>query len=591
MNRGALFLTIYFLMASSTVPLMAQSNVSGTDTVVPRLVNYSGKAVDAEGKVLTGVVGVTFAIYKDETDGAPLWLETQNAQADGRGNYSVQLGATKPDGLTLDLFQSGEARWLGVRINGGEEQARVLLLSVPYALKAADAQTLGGLPPSAFVLASPTNNSGSSANSCGNISSPTTQVPSTSLPSSQPSANVGGSGTQDYIPLWTDNSGDLGNSILYQLGTGSSAKIGINLKNPLFTLDVNGQELMRGLFEVATTGYATASKGFTSNPLNLESSAFNSSTKKYTLNHFQWQAEATDNNTTTPGATLNLLYGTDPSLPAETGLKLSSKGIFTFAAGQSFPGAGTVTSVGLSAPSSDFTVSGSPVTGAGTLGLNWTVAPTNNATANAIVKRDSTGSFSAGAISANLGVSGYSFGVGVYGVSNGSLSGDNGVEGITFSGPGSGVVGLNDSSSGGIGVYGNGGSGSGAVGVYGAGTIGFATNSNVQQARGAGGWVKAIAVIQGMNAPYSITQCFNSYLTGAAATTPPCGFNLTEVSGGDFNVDFGFQISDRFILATLISSVYPCAMYSQSQSTDVDEIFCYSTDHGYVPYFATVALF
>jgi hypothetical protein len=102
---------------------------------------------------------------------------------------------------------------------------------------------------------------------------------------------------------------------------------------------------------MATTGYATASKGFNSNPLNLESSAFNSNAKKYTVNPFQWQAEPIGNNTTTPGATLHLLYGTDPNLPAETGLKLSSKGIFTFAAGQSFPGAGTVTSVALSAPS------------------------------------------------------------------------------------------------------------------------------------------------------------------------------------------------------------------------------------------------
>lgn len=61
---------------------------------------------------------------------------------------------------------------------------------------------------------------------------------------------------------------------------------------------------------------------------------------------------------------------------------------------QSFKGSGSVTSVGLSAPTSDFTVSGSPVTGSGTLGLKWAVAPTSANTANAIVKRDSTGSFS-----------------------------------------------------------------------------------------------------------------------------------------------------------------------------------------------------
>ena len=63
-------------------------------------------------------------------------------------------------------------------------------------------------------------------------------------------------------------------------------------------------------------------------------------------------------------------------------------------------GSGTVTSVGLSAPASDFTVSGSPVTTAGTLGLNWTVAPTSANTANAIVKRDASGSFNAGIINA-----------------------------------------------------------------------------------------------------------------------------------------------------------------------------------------------
>jgi hypothetical protein len=45
----------------------------------------------------------------------------------------------------------------GVRIAEQEEQPRVLLLSVPYAPKAGDAATLGGLPPSAFVLAAPSS--------------------------------------------------------------------------------------------------------------------------------------------------------------------------------------------------------------------------------------------------------------------------------------------------------------------------------------------------------------------------------------------------------------------------------------------------
>jgi trimeric autotransporter adhesin len=69
----------------------------------------------------------------------------------------VQLGITQPSGVPTTLFTMGEARWLGVRIAEQGEQPRVLLLSVPYALKAGDATTIGGLPPSAFVLAAPPN--------------------------------------------------------------------------------------------------------------------------------------------------------------------------------------------------------------------------------------------------------------------------------------------------------------------------------------------------------------------------------------------------------------------------------------------------
>jgi len=98
---------------------------------VPRLVNFTGRTTDFQGKPISGIAGVTFAIYKEQYEGAPLWLETQNVQADTKGNYTVQLGATKPAGLPLDLFSSGDARWLGVTVNGAQEQPRVLLLSVP----------------------------------------------------------------------------------------------------------------------------------------------------------------------------------------------------------------------------------------------------------------------------------------------------------------------------------------------------------------------------------------------------------------------------------------------------------------------------
>jgi hypothetical protein len=135
---------------------------------------------------------------------------------------------------------------------------------------------------------------------------------------------------------------------------------------------------------------------------------------------------------------------------------------------------GTVTSVGLSAPSSDFTVSGSPVTKSGTLALNWNTAPTANDTANAIVKRDSTGSFSTSLINAialnvNNNNSGLNSGLAIIanatgdaailggsdtndGVAGTSVSGDgvfgdsnsgNGVEGDSGGADGFGVYGTN----------------------------------------------------------------------------------------------------------------------------------------------------
>jgi len=478
------------------VAMVAQQTATSSSAIVPRVVNFSGRAIDAKGNPVSGIEGITFAIYADQYGGSPLWMETQNVQTDTKGNYTVQLGVTTTQGLPLSLFVSGEARWLGARVDGGEELPRVLLLSVPYALKAADSQTLGGLPPSAFVLAAPVGGTPGSAESAASPGGTGT------------SPNVGGSGTQNYLPIWTDNNGDLGNSIFYQVGTGSTAKVGVNLKTPLATLDVNGETLIRGILEPVTKGYATPTKGFNSNPLDLEASSYNSSTKAASMQHFEWQAEPTGNNTNAPGATLNLLFGQDNNTPAETGLKLSKVGIFTFAPGQTFPGTGngTVTSVALSAPSSDFTVSGSPVTTSGTLGLSWKVTPTNADTASAIVKRDANGAFSSGEITANsvgtstaavtgtnsvsgIGVLGYATGTsgqGVWGESFGTQfapngQGSDGVHGQAHSHDGSGVAGLNSDPTG-IGVFGQGtgyystGTGFGLYGVGNVGALGEADN-------------------------------------------------------------------------------------------------------------------
>lgn len=126
---------------------------SDPQAIVPRLMKFSGVLHDATGKPLTGTVDVTFSLYNSEVGGDALWFETQSLQADELGRYTALLGTMHADGLPMDLFASGEVRWLGAQVGQeAEQQPRVLLVSVPYALKAGDAETLGGKPASAYML-------------------------------------------------------------------------------------------------------------------------------------------------------------------------------------------------------------------------------------------------------------------------------------------------------------------------------------------------------------------------------------------------------------------------------------------------------
>jgi len=103
MNRIARYLGIAFLLALGlgVLRVQAQQPVSAepqapSGTVqaprevvpalpVPRLVKFAGTMKDELGKSRTGVVGVTFAIYKEQEGGAALWLETQNVELDEQG--------------------------------------------------------------------------------------------------------------------------------------------------------------------------------------------------------------------------------------------------------------------------------------------------------------------------------------------------------------------------------------------------------------------------------------------------------------------------------------------------------------------------
>src|SRR5215472_5457718 len=57
-----------------------------TENSVPTMVKFSGTVQGAHSHI----VGITFALYKDEQGGSPLWMETQSVNLDSNGRYSVQ---------------------------------------------------------------------------------------------------------------------------------------------------------------------------------------------------------------------------------------------------------------------------------------------------------------------------------------------------------------------------------------------------------------------------------------------------------------------------------------------------------------------
>jgi hypothetical protein len=202
--------------------------------------------LDESGKPRTGATGITFLFYKDRSGGTPLWMETQNVTLDMKGHYSVLLGSSKPDGLPTDLFAAGEARWLAVEPERESEQPRVLLLSVPYALKAMDAETLGGRPVSDFAL---------SSLQAGNTAVATTATPQAGASSGnsvlqRPGlAPIAGSGTKNFIPIWTSSSA-LGNSTIFETG----GKVGVGSTSPTDAFQITAPNQLGLMVQGPITG-------------------------------------------------------------------------------------------------------------------------------------------------------------------------------------------------------------------------------------------------------------------------------------------------------------------------------------------------
>lgn len=261
----------YGLMASAqqvasqdaTVKAGSSPLQDSSSSTVPRLMKFSGTLLDSQNRPMPGTVGVTFAIYSQESGGAALWMETQNVHPDANGNYTVLLGEASKDGLPTEEFTSGEARWLGLQVENQTEGPRVLLVSVPYALKAHDAETLGGLPASAFLPAVSPGATGGTAISPSTAAT-TAISPSTAAKTAQASgANLptpcafNGSGVANFIPIWTGACSQA-NSLLFQTTAG---KVGLSTTTPSFKLHVIDSSNAGLRVQTNTAGGTVASFG------------------------------------------------------------------------------------------------------------------------------------------------------------------------------------------------------------------------------------------------------------------------------------------------------------------------------------------
>jgi len=379
---AALFFWLAVAIVSAQEPLTAAAIEQSGQQAIPSLVRFQGSLAGYGAEKLV----LRLTVYSAESSRDPLWSEEQLVQLGAHGDYSLLLGAGSEIGLPQALFTAGEPRWLAVFV-GDRELSRTPLTSVPYAMKAADADSLAGQPAANFVtqrqLAERLRNTAVAL-----------------AEAAQPIVAPAGSGIAGYLPIWTGAS-TLGDSALFQAGSGSTAKLGIGLTNPYTTLDVNGLSTFRGKLNLFGPT-ATAARGGNSPSLQFTASSFKAGNAAVSQS-FYWQALPVGNNTAAPSSRLALFFAAGAKTATLTGLSIAPNGMITFAPGQSFPFSVTDFPKGVTIDSESF------MTGNST---DWMLVATNTSAS-------SKGTILGQATATGIGVEGASpGGVGVRGASD-----------------------------------------------------------------------------------------------------------------------------------------------------------------------------
>jgi hypothetical protein len=278
----AAFAAILVLIATGSS--FAQSAQTETFVSVPRLINVTGAFQPAVEQPLPAVIGVTLSLYSSAEGGTPLWQESQTVAVDKTGKFSVLLGSTQHGGISPEVFAARDELWLAMQFAGtGEvEQARVRLASVPYALRAADADTLGGRPASAYVLAPP----------AGDAST----VQGGSASAAAGSSDVVLAGTPNRLAKYV-NAADVGDSAVFESG----GLVGVGTTVPLDVMHLQFNNINGGMTGLAVQNMGNTSASYSGMLFYDQAGVlgqfqgFNNSTHEYRINNIAKNGGGTAN--------------------------------------------------------------------------------------------------------------------------------------------------------------------------------------------------------------------------------------------------------------------------------------------------------
>jgi hypothetical protein len=148
----------------ATILVALSLMVTSDALAVPSTVSFTGRLSTSAGPV-NGNVEVTFSLFSTATGGSSVWTETRSGINATNGLFFVDLGAVTP---LDDTIFDGAALYLEMTVSGETLSPRVPVRSVPYAIRANTADSLGPLSPT-DVLTDVTASGGITAARIGTV--------------------------------------------------------------------------------------------------------------------------------------------------------------------------------------------------------------------------------------------------------------------------------------------------------------------------------------------------------------------------------------------------------------------------------------